>query len=72
MNIPQLDSTYIANTYARFPVTIARGKGSLVWDADDKVYIDMATGRPSRLPPSLQSAFEVVEDAREVLRSLQG
>ena len=44
MNIPQLDSTYIANTYARFPVTIARGKGSLVWDADGKVYIDMATG----------------------------
>ena len=32
MNIPQLDNTYIANTYARFPVTIARGKGSLVWD----------------------------------------
>ena len=44
MNIPQLDSTYIANTYARFPVTIARGKGSIVWDADGKVYIDMATG----------------------------
>ena len=44
MNIPQLDNTYIANTYARFPVTIARGKGSLVWDVDDKVYIDMATG----------------------------
>ena len=40
MNIPQLDNTYIANTYARFPVTIARGKGSLVWDADGKVYID--------------------------------
>lgn len=47
MNIPQLDSTYIANTYARFPVTIARGKGSLVWDTDDKVYIDMATASPS-------------------------
>ena len=44
MNIPQLDNTYIANTYARFPVTIARGKGSLIWDADGKVYIDMATG----------------------------
>ncbi len=44
MNIPQLDNTYIANTYARFPVTIARGKGSLVWDEDGKVYIDMATG----------------------------
>lgn len=47
MNIPQLDNTYIANTYARFPVTIARGKGSLVWDADGKVYIDMATASPS-------------------------
>ena len=44
MNIPQLDNTYIANTYARFPVTIARGKGSLVWDENGKVYIDMATG----------------------------
>ena len=72
MNIPQLDNTYIANTYARFPVTIARGKGSLVWDADDKVYIDMATGRPSRLPASLQSAFEVVADDKEVLQLLQG
>ena len=44
MNIPQLDSTYIANTYARFPVTIARGKGSLVWDENGKEYIDLATG----------------------------
>ena len=41
MNIPQLDSTYIANTYARFPVTIARGKGSLVWDDTGKEYIDL-------------------------------
>ena len=44
MNIPQLDSTYIANTYARFPVTIARGKGSLVWDENGKEYIDLSTG----------------------------
>ena len=44
MNIPQLDNTYIANTYARYPVTIVRGKGSLVWDENGKEYIDLATG----------------------------
>ena len=36
-----LTSTYIANTYARFPVTIVRGKGSLVWDENGKEYIDL-------------------------------
>ena len=44
MNTQQLDHTYIANTYARYPVTIARGKGSLVWDENGKEYIDLATG----------------------------
>ena len=47
MNIPQLDNTYIANTYARFPVTIARGKGSLVWDENGKVYITWRRASPS-------------------------
>ena len=32
MDIQKLDQTYIAGTYARFPVTIVKGKGSLVWD----------------------------------------
>ena len=44
MNTQQLDHTYIANTYARYPVTIVRGKGSLVWDENGKEYIDLATG----------------------------
>ena len=54
----------------------------LFWRAADRsvlaeaatvwVYIDMATGRPSRLPASLQSAFEVVADDKEVLQLLQG
>ena len=39
-----LDKTYVANTYARFPVEIVRGKGSLVWDDAGKEYIDMGTG----------------------------
>lgn len=44
MNTQQLDHTYIAGTYARYPITITRGKGSLVWDETGKEYIDLATG----------------------------
>ncbi len=44
MNTKQIDSTYIANTYARFPLNIVRGKGSLVWDESGKEYIDLSTG----------------------------
>ncbi len=44
MNTFEKDSTYVANTYARFPVEIVSGKGSRVYDADGKEYIDLATG----------------------------
>ncbi len=44
MNTKQIDSTYIANTYARFPLNIVRGKGSLVWDENGREYIDLSTG----------------------------
>ena len=43
-NLQQLDKTYVANTYARFPVEIAHGKGSVVFDTDGKRYIDMGSG----------------------------
>ena len=39
-----LDKTFVANTYARFPVEIVRGKGSRVWDAAGREYIDMGSG----------------------------
>lgn len=39
-----LDAQYIAGTYARFPVEIAGGQGSLVWDEQGKEYIDMGSG----------------------------
>ena len=39
-----LDKTFVADTYARFPVEIARGKGSRVWDTAGKEYIDMGSG----------------------------
>lgn len=44
MNTKELDSKYIANTYARFPIILERGKGSLVWDSEGREYIDMGSG----------------------------
>jgi len=44
MSIKENDSKFIAGTYARFPVVLAGGKGSLVWDEDGKEYIDLGTG----------------------------
>ncbi len=38
------DKQYVANTYARFPVTIVSGKGSEVYDDEGKRYIDMGSG----------------------------
>mgnify|MGYP000366293274 CR=1 FL=1 len=41
MNVKENDSKYIANTYARFPVVITGGKGSLLYDENGKEYIDL-------------------------------
>ena len=38
------DKTYVANTYARFPVEIVSGKGSVVYDETGKRYIHMGRG----------------------------
>ena len=43
-DLKTLDSTYVANTYARFPIEIVSGKGSLVYDECGKEYIDMGSG----------------------------
>ncbi|MBQ7376582.1 MAG: aspartate aminotransferase family protein [Clostridia bacterium] len=44
MTIREIDKEYVANTYARFPLCLVRGKGSLVYDEDGKEYIDLGTG----------------------------
>ena len=44
MNIKEKDSLYVANTYARFPLTLEKGEGSVVFDDEGKEYIDLATG----------------------------
>ncbi len=38
------DATYVANTYARFPVELVSGKGSVFKDENDKEYIDLGSG----------------------------
>jgi len=43
-NVKELDSTYIAHTYNRFPLEIVDGKGSIVTDETGKTYIDLSTG----------------------------
>jgi acetylornithine/N-succinyldiaminopimelate aminotransferase len=44
MNIIQTVKQYIANTYARFPLQLVSGKGSLIYDETGKEYIDLGTG----------------------------
>ena len=44
MNLMNTDKTYVAGTYARFPVELVKGKGSLAWDANGKEYIDLGSG----------------------------
>ncbi|MDQ3847710.1 MAG: acetylornithine/succinylornithine family transaminase [Thermoproteota archaeon] len=38
------EDQYLASLYQRFPVNIARGKGSMVWDSGGKEYIDCMGG----------------------------
>ena len=44
MSVKELDSTYVAHTYKRFPLEIVSGKGSLVYDENGKEYIDLGSG----------------------------
>jgi len=43
-HIEELEETYGASAFKKFPLTIVRGKGSLVWDINGKEYIDFMTG----------------------------
>lgn len=40
----QLADTYIAGTYARFPLVLARGSGCTVWDEEGRSYTDFIAG----------------------------
>ncbi|MGN0457408.1 MAG: aspartate aminotransferase family protein [Eubacterium sp.] len=44
MNTKELDKEYIAHSYARFDVCLTKGKGSTLYDDDEKKYIDFGSG----------------------------
>lgn len=44
MSITALDKEYVAGTYARFPVELVSGKGSILTDSAGKQYIDLGSG----------------------------
>ena len=39
-----LSEKYVANTYARYPILLVRGKGTRVWDLEGKEYLDFVSG----------------------------
>lgn len=43
-SIFEIDKEYVADTYARFPLELVSGKGSLLYDNEGKEYIDLGTG----------------------------
>ena len=53
---------YVMNTYSRFPLALVEGKGSYVWDADGKKYLDFLGGIAvcvlGHCDPGLQSALQ--------------
>jgi acetylornithine/N-succinyldiaminopimelate aminotransferase len=42
--IMDLDSKYVMQTYGRQPLALVKGKGSIVWDAEGKSYVDCVAG----------------------------
>ncbi len=43
-DIAKLTDKHVAQTYARYPIALVRGKGARVWDADGKEYLDLLAG----------------------------
>jgi len=42
--IAELERKYLLQTYSRYPVVLARGKGVFLWDAEGKRYLDFVSG----------------------------
>ena len=43
-DVAALTEKYVAKTYARAPIALVQGKGTKVWDADGKEYLDFLAG----------------------------
>ena len=44
ITVKETDKKYIAGTYNRFPIVLSHGKGSRIWDENEKEYIDLTSG----------------------------
>ena len=44
MDIKNIDNTYVAHSYGRFPVAFVSGKGAKLYDDEGREYIDLGTG----------------------------
>lgn len=44
MEIAGYTDKFIASTYTRYPISIVKGKGTRVWDADGNEYLDFVSG----------------------------
>ena len=43
-DLQQRSARTIMNTYARLPISLVRGKGCKVYDAEDREYLDFVAG----------------------------
>jgi len=72
-HIEELEETYGAPAFKKFPLTIVRGKGSLVWDINGKEYIDFMTGIGVALVGhSNDSVVEAIKDQAARLITCHG
>jgi len=59
--IVKLTDRHVAQTYGRYPIALVRGKGTAVWDASGKKYIDFVTGLAvdnlGHCPPTVVNAI---------------
>ena len=57
----KLTNKYVAKNYGRYPIGLVRGKGTVVWDASGKKYIDFVAGLAvdnlGHCPPTVVNAI---------------
>lgn len=62
METIELFKNYVIPNYVRYPVNLVRGEGSLIWDSEDRRYIDFFPGWGCNLlghcPPRVVSAVQ--------------
>lgn len=67
-SIADLGQQHIMNTYGRFPISLVRGKGTYVWDADNKQYLDFVGGIAAcSLGHCNESLVQVLEEQAKTL-----